>query len=491
MNPVATTPFKAGHHEPMADQPGPPPFSSDAVRSMIVGLDREAPLLGGGARPYVNLDNAATTPPWRAVVDKVNAFIPWYSSVHRGTGFKSLLSTQVYDQCHEAVARFVGADPQYHTVIFCCNTTLAINKVARLLRLAPGEKVLTTILEHHSNILPWRKAGPVAYVGLRDERGALDLDDLAQKLCEAAGRVRLVAVSGASNITGHLPPLRAIARLAHQHGAWLLVDAAQLAAHLPIRMGGAEDPERIDFLAFSGHKLYAPYGTGVLVGPRRFFEAAAPNTVGGGTVKLVTLEDVEWADLPEREEAGSPNVVGALALAESIRILEQLDREALARNERELTAHLLDRLAGLSGLRVYGDPDPAGVGDRLGVVPILAEALTHAELAAALGYEWGIGVRHGCFCANPYTQRLLGIDDEGIREHLRQVRAGDLSRLPGLVRISLGLYNTRAEIDYLCEALESILRHGPRGRYRLDKATGQVFPEDAPRPPERFFSLSD
>jgi len=446
------------------------------VRESVAGLDREVPLLNGGKRTYVNLDNAATTPPFRELIPLIGRFADWYSSIHRGTGFKSLLSTYLYDRCREIVAGFVGADPAYHVVIFCGNTTDALNKLCRRLDLGEDEVVLTTLMEHHSNQLPWRFRGNVDYVRIQSGNGSLDVGHLDQKLRGYGKRVRLVAVTGASNTTGFIPPLQRIARMAHEHGAWLLVDGAQLVAHCPIVMGRAEDPEHIDFLAFSGHKMYAPFGSGVLVGPQEFFRNGPPGTVGGGAVEMVTLDDVEWTEVPDKEEAGTPNLVGVLVLAKAIQILQRIGMENVASHERELTGMALRRLQKIHGIRIYGEQDPTLARDRVGVIPLVAEKFDHALLAAILSYEWGIGVRHGCFCAHTYVTHLLGLDEKSLTGFLRQIREGDRSNLPGLVRISLGMYNTVEEIEYLAAALESIITKGPKGRYCLDKATGEYTP---------------
>jgi len=463
--------------------PGAPSLNSDSLgqacdlRSLVTGVETQAPLLGGARRQYVNLDNAATTPPFRGVMDQVNGFVNWYSSVHRGAGFKSYLSTELYERCRQIVLDFVGGSPSHHTVIFCCNTTDAVNYLCRRLKLRDDELVLTTLMEHHSNLLPWRLAGPVDYVGICQEDGSLDMAQLEAKLAAHGGRVKLVAVTGASNVTGFMPPVRRIARLAHEHGAWLLVDAAQLIAHRPVSMGGADDPERIDFLAFSGHKMYAPFGSGALVGPREAFGEGTPSRVGGGAVDLVTLNDIEWAAAPEKEEAGTPNLMGALALAKAAQIMGQIGMERVAQHERELTREALKRLSRIARIRVFGQVDPLLRNDRLGVIPIQADNMDHALLAAVLSYEWGIGVRNGCFCAHPYMERLLGLDDKEMERILSCVRCGDHRALPGFVRISVGLYNNLEEIDYLAHALEEIMRNGPQGVYLSDKQTGTYRPE--------------
>lgn len=450
-------------------------FPETTLRDLVVGVDTLAPTLDGKRRRYINLDNAATTPAFRRVVDRMTEFAGLYSSVHRGTGFKSFLSTELYERCRQTVLQFVNATDGYHTAIFGSNTTDAINGLCNRLRLGKDERVITTVMEHHSNMLPWRLVGAVEYVDIIHDDGSLDVDELRARL-ERGGKTRLVAVTGASNVTGMMPPLRRIARLAHEHGAYLLVDGAQLAAHRPIDMGAPEDPERIDFLAFSAHKMYAPFGSGVLVGPRRFFAEGPPHRVGGGAVDIVTLDDVEWTRAPEREEAGTPNLMGALALAEAINVLEEIGLDRVAEHERELTAATLNRLLNIDGIRIYGAKDPELTEDRVGVIPIQADGFDHALLAAILSYEYGIGVRHGCFCAHPYVVRLLDIGSVAMSGYTSQIRAGDRSYLPGFVRISLGLYNTLEEIDALADALARILSQGPTGEYHLDKSTGEYRP---------------
>ncbi len=453
------------------------PLQMDQVRRLIVGLEREVPTLDGSTRRYVNLDNAATTPPLSGVLDAIQEFAPWYSSVHRGSGYKSHLSTDLFEHCHTQVARMVGADPAHDAVIFCGNTTHAINIVAGRMRQTPEAIVLNTVMEHHSNLLPWLLNSQVAHVEIDPDSGALDMADFERKLASRRGRMRLVAVSGASNVTGHMPPLRRIARLAHEAGALVLVDGAQLIPHRPLMMGDPSDPERIDFLCFSGHKMYAPFGSGVLIGPRAFFEDGPPALTGGGAVRLVMLDKLIWAPAPDREEPGTPNVLGVLALTRAMEILEQLGAEAIASHEESLTRRLLERLARIDGVRIYGDSDPAQAASRIGVVSITTRKISHGLLAAILGHEHAIGVRNGCFCAHPYITRLLGLDDVKVSELASRIRAGGDPELPGMVRISPGLYNTLEEIELFCDAIEQILSDGPRGQYHWDAARGEYLPE--------------
>jgi cysteine desulfurase/selenocysteine lyase len=435
----------------------------------------QVPLADGSFCTPVRLDNAATTPPFRGVQRKVNEFLPWYASIHRGCGFQSLLSTHVYEQARAAVAGFVGADPEVDCVIFCRNATEAINKLAGRMAFGPDDVVLTTVMEHHSNDLPWRGRAHVVYAGLCDD-GSLDVDDLACKLARHQGRVKLVAVTGASNVTGFLPPIGDIAELAHRYGAQILVDGAQLVPHRRLCMGPAGSARHLDFVALSAHKMYAPLGVGALVGPREFFLQGPPDQRGGGTIEIVTLDEVHWAAPPERDEAGTPNVVGAVALAASIRILESVGMETIAAHERALTRYALQRLREVTGVQVAGSSDPDRLDDRLGVISFQVAGVPHALVAAILAFEHGISVRNGCFCAHPYVLRLLGIGDEDYRGYRGRVLAGDRSQLPGLVRASLGCYNTREDVDRLVEALARIAAGDYRCTYSVEKATGMYCP---------------
>ena len=439
------------------------------VRRYVAGLDRRVPVVGGETKPYVNLDNSATTPPFSTVTECLEQFFHWYSSVHRGTGFKSLLSTHVYERCREAVADFVGADTGYHALIFVQNATHALNKLAQRVCAGRGSLVISTVMEHHSNMLPWRRLGcDVEYARVNPADGSLDLEDLEARIRRNRGRLSLVTVSGGSNVTGHMPPIRRIARLAHAYGARMAVDATQLVPHRPFRMGDPDDPERIDFAAFSAHKMYAPFGCGVLIGPQHVFEEGPPEVVGGGTINAVTMDEVIWAPPPERDEAGTPNVPGALALAAAIKTLDSIGMQQLAEHERMLTRRALRKLAAIDGLTLYGSQDADLTEDRLGVVTFNVGSIEHAKLAAVLGYEWGVGVRNGCFCAQPYVRELLGVSDDEMRSIVAKLAAGDHTTVPGMVRMSLGVYNTAEEVDYFVEALAAVLRDGPRGKYIQD-----------------------
>jgi selenocysteine lyase/cysteine desulfurase len=458
-------------------------------RSLFVGLDMRVPVLGGGERPYVNLDNAASTPSFIAVKDSVDRFLDFYSSVHRGMGFKSQLSTRAYEAAREAVIDFTGADPARDVCLFGKNTTEAINKLARRFPFtAECDVVLVSLMEHHSNDLPWRAAAHVAHVGVRAD-GTLDEADFDAQLARLAGRVALVAVTGGSNVSGFINPYYRLAEKAHAAGAQILVDCAQLAPHRRVDMLPHDDPRHLDYVCISGHKLYAPFGTGALVGRRDTFERGEPEYRGGGQVEIVTTESVAWSGAPDRDEAGSPNTVGAVALAAALRQLQAVGMEQVAAHEAELTAYALPRLKRVPGVRLYGDADPARAARRLGVIPLLMDGVPHFLLSAILSYEFGIGVRNGCFCAHPYLLRLLHVGEAEAARVRESILAGDRREVPGLVRVSFGLYNTTAEVDCLVEALERISRGEARGQYTQDPTSGDFIPAGWNADYDRYFRV--
>ena len=320
------------------------------IRQRVVGLDVKVPLLDGSKQPYVNLDNAATTPALWDVLETLDLFMPWYSSIHRGKGFKSEISSEAYDDAREIVGRFFGADMSSQVVIFVKNTTEAVNKAARRIGLNKDDVVLLSLMEHHSNDLPWRAQATVVHLALRPD-GSLDMDDVRAKFAQYGDRVKLLAVSGASNVTGYINPLHELAELAHSYGALILADAAQLAPHRGIHIRPAGDPGHLDFLVASAHKMYAPFGTGVLIGPRKIFSEGAPDYSGGGTVEIVTEDAVYWAGPPDREEAGSPNVIGAVAMAAACKALTEIGMDRLAAHEADLTRYALTELRKIEGHR--------------------------------------------------------------------------------------------------------------------------------------------
>ena len=431
----------------------------------LVGDGALVPCVDGQERPYLACDSAASTAAFGSVLTAVESFLPWYSSVHRGAGYKSRRATEAYEGARESTLRFAGRQGRDDVAVICRNTTEAINHLAYRLRFSPGDVVVTTVVEHHANMLPWSRLARCRYVECGKD-GIFGTGDVVEAL-EAEPAPRLLAVTGATNITGWMPPIDELVAAAHDRGVPVLMDAAQLAPHRPL-------PNGPDFVAWSGHKMYAPFGAGVLIGPRRVFAEGDPFLVGGGAVDLVELDQVVWTDPPDREEAGSPNVVGAVALAASIDQFEAVGWQAITAHDRELAAALRRGLAAIPGVHLLGP----GLGtETLPVATFSVDGLSHALVAARLSAEDAIAVRHGCFCAHPYLVRLLGLGRDEIDEHRDQVRKGNRSQMPGAVRASLGVNGSLADVGRLCGAVARLasLEPGPVP-YVQDPHTGDFAP---------------
>ena len=430
----------------------------------LVGDGLAAPCADGIERPYVSFDAAASTPSLVAVAERVAEFLPRYSSVHRGAGFKSQAATAAYEQARGSFLRFARR-PEHDTAIICRNTTEAINHLAYRLRLEHRDVVLTTVVEHHANLLPWGRAATRRYVECGSD-GTFGVDDVIAGLDERP-RPKLLAITGASNVTGWLPPLEEIIEAAHERGVRVAVDAAQLAPHRPM-------PAEADFVSWSGHKMYAPFGAGVLVGPRIAFAEGDPFLAGGGAVDLVDLEEVVWTEPPEREEAGSPNVVGAVALGAAVDELERLGWDAIVDHERRTADHLRTALVGVPGVTVLG---PGPDVDTLPVFSFTVDGVLPALVAARLSAEYAIGVRHGCFCAHPYLIRLLRLSPKAVERYRHDVLAGDRRSIPGAVRVSACLSTSAADIDRLIEALAAVADGSASPvTYEQDVNTGDFHP---------------
>ena len=434
----------------------------------LIGSGQLVPCLDGVDRLAVELDQAASTQALPAAAARVEAFLPWYSSVHRGAGFRSRRATAAYEDARRAVLSFAGRQLDGDDVaILCRNTTEAINHLAYRVRLEPTDVVVTTVVEHHANLLPWGRVATRRYVECTAE-GTFTVDDVITAL-DAGPRPKLLAVTAASNVTGWLPPIDAIIEAAHQREVPVVVDAAQLAPHRPL-------PATADFLAFSGHKLYAPFGSGALIGPRSAFETGDPFLAGGGAVDLVGLDEVVWTAPPDREEAGSPNVIGAVALHAAIDALTAIGWRSVIAHEHELAGRLRRGLAGIDGVRLLG-PSIDGDTETLPVAAFTVEGMHHALVAARLSAEYGIAVRHGCFCAHPYVVRLLGLSQADADASRNEVLHGDHRTVPGAVRASAGLGTSGGDVDALLAAVAELAAGGAAPvPYEQDVATGDFFP---------------
>jgi selenocysteine lyase/cysteine desulfurase len=432
-------------------------------RLQLLGLGSPVPVASGDMVTYTNLDYAASTPPLEEVAAAVDRVAVWYSSVHRGAGQKSRVATAMYEGARGAVGAFVNARPS-DAVIFTRNTTDALNLLAR--SVPDRTPIVMFAAEHHANLLPWRRGYAECLPVPRSSA------DVVAALDSVLGKSRpgLVAVTGASNVTGELWPIAEIAKLAHGRHWRIAVDAAQLAPHHPIDMTALD----IDYLAFSGHKVYAPYGAGALVGRPDWLAQADPFLSGGGAVDFVTAEDVIWSKLPGRHEAGSPNVIGAVALGVACDTLAASGMPNIHADELSLAEYARAKLATVSGLTLY-TTWPASH-PRLGIFAFNLAGYDHALLALVLSAEYGIGVRDGRFCAHPLMLDLLEVDGRATDAMLTELRGGAQPSLPGAVRASLGLGSSRQDIDRLVLALAEISEDGPRCHYDVDPRSGDLRP---------------
>jgi selenocysteine lyase/cysteine desulfurase len=427
----------------------PAPTAADVALLPLVGAGTVVPLVPGGEVRYADLDGAASSRALEVVAAAVTEALPRYASVHRGAGWLSQVSTAAYEQARATVARFVGARPD-DVAVLTRHTTDSLNLLAGCV--PAGEAVLVLDVEHHADLLPWqRRGGPVTVL----PAAATVADTLRLLGAElASAPYALVAVTGASNVTGESLPVEDVVRLAHAAGARVLVDGAQLLPHRRFSLAGSG----ADYVAFSGHKLYAPFGTGALVGRRDWLDAAPAYLAGGGAVADVTVEETRWVAAPHRHEGGSPNVLGAVALAAACDALAALPAGALEEHERGLRERLvagLRELPGVRVLRIWSDS-----GEPTGVVSFGLEGADPGLVAAYLSAEHGIGVRDGRFCAHPLLARL-GVPG-------------------GALRASVGVGTTLEDVDRLLSALTRYLTEGPRAEYA--QVAGRWQPVDDPRP---------
>ena len=376
--------------------------------------------------PLVYLDNAATTQKPKAVLEAMNRYYQEdNANVHRGVHTLAERATASYEAARETVRRFINASSTKE-VLFTRGTTTGLNWIGRFAEeiLEEGDEVLISIMEHHSNILPWqeacRKAGAkLVYVYLKD--GGLDLEDFRKKLTD---RTKFVSIAHASNVLGVINPVQEIAQLAHEKGAIVVVDGAQSVPHMKI------DVQKLDadFFVFSGHKMAGPTGIGVLYGKEQYLNQMSPVEFGGEMIDFVYEQSATWKELPWKFEAGTPNMAGAIGLAAAIDYLEAIGMDAIERHEQDLIAYVFPKLQAIEGLKIYGSQDLA---KRSGVISFNLGDLHPHDLATALDYE-GVAVRAGHHCAQPLIQYL---------------------EVPATARASFYLYNTKEDCDKLVEAL--------------------------------------
>ncbi|MEU9201673.1 aminotransferase class V-fold PLP-dependent enzyme [Streptomyces sp. NPDC048332] len=428
----------------------------------VLGKDVTVPLVTGGEVTYAALDYAASAPALQRVWDDVAAYAPYYGSVHRGAGYLSQLSTDLFESSRETVAEFLGCRAE-DQVIFTRSTTDSLNLLAAVL---PADcQVFVFETEHHASLLPWRDARVTYLNAPRTPAQAVETLERALADRDPYGPA-LVCVTGASNVTGELWPVKELAAAAHAHGARIVLDAAQLAPHHPVDIAELD----VDWVAFSGHKLYAPFGSGVLAGRSDWLTAAEPYLAGGGASRQVARRadggvDVEWHTTAARHEAGSPNVIGVYSIASACKALTEAGFDSLVAREQRLVAEVRAGLAEVPEVKVlslFGDDAP-----RVGVISFVVEGWNSSHFAAALSAEYGIGVRDGLFCAHPLVRTLLGSDPQDVGE------CGAPEAEPGqkslnAIRVSFGAGTPDEHVERFLRAVKELVSEGAQWKYRTE-----------------------
>jgi len=469
----------------------------ERVKTDFVGLDTSYTLADGRTTRRIYLDSTASTLMMGAAQRAMLKFLGHYANTHSLQHFPAKVATREYAWAHERILSFLGADPDTHACFFAgAGATTGINRLARTFHhYRPDHPVvLVSLMEHHSNDLPHRRhAEQVIHVPLEewpDGPGRICKQELETHLKAYPGKVNYIGVTAVSNVTGIINPVPKAAALAHQYGALILVDGAQAVAHVPVRISGNSDPaEDIDALVFSGHKTYVPGSPGVVICRKDILQAQEPVEVGGGMVDRVFVDRYIASDkFPDREEAGTPNIVGAVGLAAAIEVLDGIGMEAILEHETELILYAMQRLYETGGVKVYGSADTEQC-PRAASISFNIVGMDHGLVAAILNDFYNISVRNECFCAHPYVKEMVfddlleavdGIDEEDL-EAAMMLKAG-------MVRASFGLYNDESDVDALVAALgEIVARQGEyAGQYAPDAAGNYTHKTFRPLAREQF-----
>jgi len=416
-------------------------------RSLFVGIDNPVPLDNGKLTIPVNFDNGATTPPMKCAVDIIHRDLRWYGAIGRSKGQKNSYCTEKFNAARTDILRFFHLpEGGEHTVVYVKSATEGLNLLAHILLRNKSGMVLTTRMEHHANLIPWREmASRTDYVDI-DSNGRIRIEDIETKLRYYRGRIKIVAVTAASNVTGYVNDIHRIAKICHRYGALIVVDGAQIVAHREVDMNGNCPEETIDFLAFSAHKAYAPFGGGAVVGLKKYLFEYEPFLKGGGAVDQVFDFSETWLVSPERMEAGTQNYYGVISMAAALNQLKSIGFDAIKKHEDELKTMLLKGMMKLPDMILYGDI--VNTEDRLGIIVFNLKDKKHKEIADRLAKDYGIATRNGKFCAHPYVTRFLGVNNHPSNE--------DEQDTCGMVRLSLGLYNTSQEVQRFLSCLTKL-----------------------------------
>lgn len=419
---------------------------------IILGIDSKVILRDGSEVRSINFDNAATTPTFKEVIDNIIKYSDYYGSIGRGTGHKSEITTRLYLESRNYILNYFNVpNKDDYTVVYVSNTTDGINKLAKILVKSKDDIIISTRMEHHSNDLPWREACMVDYIEV-DKNGRLQLCELEEKLIKYKGKVKYVTMTGASNVTGYVNDIHKAAEIIHRYNAKIIVDGAQLVPHMKVNMSGNTSEQKIDFLVFSSYKLYAPFGSGAIIGTKEDFDSNIPCSEGGGTVNFVMDNEVEYLLSPERDEAGTPNFFGVLGMISALEVLDRIGFSNIHKNELELKKRMIEGLSKIPKINQYGDWDVNNIYDSVGIIVFNIGTLYHQLAAEILAKDYGIAIRQGWFCAHPYCRRLMHISEKAAGAFIKNPN----ERMPGMLRISFGIYNTKEEVDYFLEAVDNI-----------------------------------
>jgi len=436
------------------------------IQSDFIGLDTLYTRADGKKTKRIYLDSTASTLMMKAAYNAIESFYDHYSNTHSLLHFSAKIATQNYKWAHDRILSFVKADPAKYACFFTgSGTTAGINRIARVFRDFQPDRdvVLVSLMEHHSNDLPHRKhAGKVVHVPLDDHDGrpgCINIDALKKELEKYKDRINYIAMTGVSNVTGIINPIYDIAELAHTYGALILVDGAQMAAHLPLQMNGHSNPLRdIDALVFSGHKTYVPGSPGVVVCRKDILSSMEPEEVGGGMVDQVHVDRYTILDkFPDREEAGTPNIPGAIGLAAAIDVLDKIGMEFIYEDETALINNALAQIKQIEHVIIYGDTN-CSTCPRAASISFNIRGLDHGLVAAILNDYHNIAVRNACFCAHPYVKEMIIEEIMGSGKDLNDIDFNDeLKVKAGMVRASFGIYSTQNDVNALVLALKDIV----------------------------------
>jgi len=441
----------------------------ERIKSDFIGLGTHYQIATGETTRRIYMDSTASTLMMGSAFRAGEKFLKHYSNTHSEMHFGAKIATKSYNWTHQRILDFVGADQNEYTCFFTgSGVTAGMNRIARAFNhFRPNKEiVLVSIMEHHSNDLPHRKhGGEVHHIPVdthESKMGCIDLDLLETYLQKYEGRVNYVSVTGISNVTGIINPINRVAELAHNYGALVVVDAAQLAAHVPIKMSGYADTNfNIDALLFSGHKTYAPGSPGVVVIKKSFLEDIEPEEVGGGMVDRVYQDEyVVKPTFPDREEAGTPNIFGAVLLGASVDVLDRIGMNKILEEDMGLTNNTLNEMLRFEDIVIYGETD-INKCPRAGTISFNVKNMNHGLVAAILNDYYNIAVRNECFCAHPYVEKMLELTHKKQIERVKEENITDWHSEPwmGMVRVSFGLYNTEKDVDRFIVALDDIVHN--------------------------------